>query len=200
MGKAENKINNKEDKQDSADLNTDKEVENAQDSQSNKTQESVEDIKKLLQNKEKECLEWSDKYLRLCADFDNARKRWDRDRDQIFKFAKYPFLQEILVVLDEMEQGIKMVKTHANVEEITKGLEIMCNNFKNILVKNGLQPIETINKIFDPHVHEMVATKEIEDPNIEEHTVLEEVQKGYMFEDKVLRTAKVIIGVKKNNK
>lgn len=136
-----------------------------------------------------------DKYVRLCAEFDNTRKRWERERTEIIRFANFSLLRDLIVVLDEMEHALAAVKQHANIEEVVKGLEMTYNNFWNALKRSGVLVVEAKGKKFDPHVHEIIASRETEDE--EEHIILEEVQKGYLFEDKLLRTAKVIVSVKK---
>lgn len=137
-----------------------------------------------------------EKYMRTCADFTNARKRWDREKEDLIKFSTSSLIRDLLIVLDESEQALKMVKEHGNIEEIIKGLEMAYNNFVNLLKKRGLMPIESLGRFFDPHLHEIIATKEVDD-EIDKPVVLEEVQKGYMLEDKVLRPSKVIVGIKK---
>ena len=136
------------------------------------------------------------KYTRVCADFANARKRWDREKEDLIKFSTVSLLRDLLIVLDESEQALKMVKEHGNIEEIIKGLEMAYNNFVNLLKKRGLMPIESIGRFFDPHLHEIVAAKEVDDAT-DKPLVLEEIQKGYMLEDKVLRPSKVIVGIQK---
>ncbi|MFA5008895.1 MAG: nucleotide exchange factor GrpE, partial [Candidatus Omnitrophota bacterium] len=135
-----------------------------------------------------------EKYMRTCADFTNARKRWDREKEDLIKFSTSSLIRDLLIVLDESEQALKMVKEHGNIEEIIKGLEMAYNNFVNLLKKRGLTPIESLGRFFDPHFHEIVATREVDDKT-DKPIVLEEVQKGYMLEDKVLRPSKVIVGV-----
>jgi len=134
------------------------------------------------------------KYVRACADFDNARKRWDREREEALKFGNVGILRELIVTLDEMAHAVTMVKAHNASAEIVKGLEMMYNNFFSTLKKRGLSVIETQGKKFDPHFHEIVATREMD--NVEDPTIIEEVQRGYLLEDKVLRASKVIVGVK----
>lgn len=147
------------------------------------------------ESKEKEYIVLWDKYVRLCADFENTRKRWERERSEVIRFANFSLLQDLIVMVDELEQALKMVQHHSNIDEIEKGFKMICSNFKAMLQRKGLKEIEAKGKKFDPHLHEIIASKEVEDSQ-EEHIVLEDVQKGYLFEDKVLRTAKVIIGVK----
>jgi molecular chaperone GrpE len=136
-----------------------------------------------------------DKYTRVLADYDNTRKRWDREREELFKYAGSAMLKDLLVTADELEQALKIATTHAQDQELLKGIEMTYNNFISILKKNGVTPIETKNKKFDPHLHEIVATRELE--GIEDHSILDQVQKGFMLEDKVLRASKVIVGIKK---
>lgn len=150
-------------------------------------------LEELVNEKQKYEELW-DKHVRLCAEFDNTRKRWERERGEVIKFANFTLLQDLTVVLDEMGQALKVVNEHGSTEEIIKGLEMTYNNFVKVLNRNGLVAIEAEGKKFDPHLHEIIASKESDG---EEHVVLEEVQKGYLFEDKVLRTAKVIVSVQK---
>ncbi|UCG35427.1 MAG: nucleotide exchange factor GrpE [Candidatus Omnitrophota bacterium] len=162
-----------------------------------KEEHLAEDLHKLeKQGQELEALR--DKYIRLGAEFDNARKRWEREKEDVIKFANYSLLKDLTIVLDEMEQALRMVKEHSDFEQIAKGIELTYNNLLGVLFKKGLKTIEAAGKKFDPHFHEIVASREIEEGD--EHLVLEEIQKGYLFGDKVLRTSKVIVGVKKKEK
>lgn len=156
-------------------------------------------IEQELEVKTTEYNELWDKYLRLNAEFENARKRWQREREDVLKFANFTLLKEVVIILDEMEQALKMIREHTNIDEISKGLEIMYNNFLKILVNRGFKYIDVKGKKFDPHLHEIVATRDVDDEG-QDHVVLEEIQKGYLLEDKVLRTAKVIVGIKKDSK
>lgn len=138
------------------------------------------------------------KYLRLCADFENARKRWERDRIEVVRFATYEVMKELLVILDELEHALQAIDKHSTIEEIKKGVELTHKNLLRLIKKEGIKPIEAKGKKFDPHLNEIVGQRE--DNNVEEHTVLDEVQKGYLIGDKVLRTAKVIISKKGEEK
>jgi len=140
-----------------------------------------------------EYLDVLNKYLRLAAELDNARKRWDRDRDDLLKYGESALLKEVLVILDELKAACSMAREHKDSEQIARGLEMTCKNFEAILKKRGLEVIESVGKPFDPHFQEIAASRPAE--GIDAHVVLEEIQKGYMLADKVLRTAKVIVGV-----
>jgi molecular chaperone GrpE len=149
----------------------------------------------VLKKKEIEYNSVWDKYLRICAEFDNARKRWDREREELAKFSNLLLLRELIVINDELEHALMSFKNHKGHEAIEQGVALTYNKLIALLKKEGVASIEAAGKKFDPHIHEIVGQKESADEF--EHVVLIEVQKGYMLADKVLRTSKVIIGIKK---
>ena len=153
-----------------------------------KTEESEKiDMKKFeeIKKKAQEYNSLWDKYLRVCAELDNARKRWEREKEEVIKFANFKLMKEIISFLDNLEKTIE-------------GMKLTYKNFLNLLSQFGLKKIEAKGKKFDPYYHEIVGQKEVDGGK--EHIVLEEVQPGYLLEDKVLRTSKVIVGVRKNEK
>jgi len=151
--------------------------------------EEAEELKK----KVSEYDELWNKYLRVCADFDNARKRWSRERQELVKFANTSLIRNLLVIVDEFEHALRAIKEHSQRDKIIEGIELTYNNLRNVLDKEGLKVIEAKGKKFDPHIHEIVG--QVENPNVDEHTVVEEIQKGYLLGDSLLRTSKVIISV-----
>lgn len=165
-----------------------------QDQKNEPNEENQKSSEESLKQKEQQYEELLDKYLRLGADFENSRKRWERERYDLIRFANSSLLKEFISVVDEMEHALKAVKNNTSCEETVKGLEMLYDNFLGILKKNGIQVIEALGKKFDPHFHEIAGSKEVKEDN-QEHIVLEEVQRGYLFEEKVLRTSKVIVGV-----
>ena len=136
-----------------------------------------------------------DKHLRSCAEFDNARKRWDRERSELVKFSNFMLIKDFVVILDELGHALDSIKKLQSQDAIAQGIELTYNNMFNLLKKEGVSCIEAVGKKFDPHMHEIIGQKESDDDR--EHIVLEEVQKGYLLADKVLRTSKVIIGIKR---
>ena len=114
-----------------------------------------------LDEQANELLELKDKYIRLAAEFDNARKRYDRERIDLIKFANSNILRELATVLDAMEQAQKMVQEHKSVEKIADGMDLVYSNLLKIMRQHGLKEIVTKGKIFDPHLHEIVASRQI---------------------------------------
>lgn len=137
-----------------------------------------------------EAAEFKDKYLRLYAEFDNARKRMQREKQDFIKYANESLLTDFLTILDSLELSVKAAREdHEDKEALLKGVELVLGQMFDLLKRNGVKPIEAQNTKFDPNRHEVLMQEESED--VEENTVLEEFQKGYSFHDAVIRTAKV---------
>src|SRR3989338_1193918 len=145
-----------------------------------------------------ELAEAKDKYLRIVAEFDNARKRFERDRAEFVKYANEGLIAEFLSILDNLQRAVDAAKTnHQNYSAFLKGVEIVMSHIDDLLKKNNVKPIEAIGKPFDPHAHEILAMEETDEKN--DGIVLDELQKGYYLGDKVVRTAKVKVGQAKQD-
>ncbi len=139
--------------------------------------------------------EFADKILRLQADFENNRKRTEREKQDFVKFANEGIILELLNVLDDLERSISLAETHK--EDLTaflKGVEMILAHLYEMLKEYGVKPIEAEGEIFDPHAHE--ALMQVENKDLPEHTIVEELQKGYKLNDRVIRTAKVKVSKK----
>ena len=148
----------------------------------------------LLEN-EKQLKEYKDKYLRLYAEFENARKRMERDKQEFVKYANEGLIEEFLGILDNLERSVEAAKAkHQDYEGFLKGIEMVMAHVHEMLKKNGVRKMETKDKIFDPHCHEILMQEQSED--LEDGKILEEFQKGYYLGDKVVRTAKVKVAVR----
>ena len=133
-----------------------------------------------------------DKYVRLCADYDNSRKMWDKQKTELIKFGNFRILQDFVSVVDEIEAALPVV-TDTDTEH-AKGLKMIYKKIKDTLIKEGLQVIEAKDKPFDPHKHEALTYEERDD--LPEHFVVDVIQQGYIYGDKVLRPARVKVSVK----
>lgn len=135
--------------------------------------------------------ELQDLLLRARAEFDNFRRRAERERFEYTQFATMDLVRELLPVLDDFERALQ-VKTAD--DSYAKGVELIYNRFAETLKKLGLEPIETVGRIFDPNQHEAIGRVVSEEH--EDQTVLAEMQKGYNFKGKLLRPAWVQVAVK----
>lgn len=139
--------------------------------------------------------EYWDKVLRLQADFENTRKRIEREKQDFLKFANEGIIVELLNVLDDLERTVELAQfQHQDLSSFLKGVEMILAHLYDMLKEYGVKPIEAEGKIFDPHYHEALMQQENKD--LPEHTIVEELQKGYMLNDKVIRTAKVKVSKK----
>ncbi|HXU13341.1 MAG TPA: nucleotide exchange factor GrpE [Candidatus Binatia bacterium] len=128
-----------------------------------------------------------DQLLRKQADFDNYRKRMERERDETGGAAARDVLKRLLPVLDNMERALKAAESSR--DPLRKGIELVHQQFLDLLRKEGVQPIDALGSAFDPHLHEAVEVLDV--AGFEADMVLEEMQRGYTHNDRLLRPALV---------
>jgi molecular chaperone GrpE len=151
--------------------------------------QALEDARKQIDALTQERTTLYDQLLRRQAEFDNFRKRVDRDRTETYHRSRAEFLLELLPVVDNFERALASAKSEGGAESLQRGVELIHKQLKDALMKLGLQEIETVGQSFDPHLHEAI-TIEPTDAH-QENTVIEEFQRGYKLGDRLLRPAKV---------
>jgi len=132
-----------------------------------------------------------DRLLRRQADFDNFRKRTERDRSDFLQYAGMEFVREILPVLDDFERALKVESAD---NRYARGVELIYNRLYEGLKKMGLEPMDTVGKKFDPNLHQ--AVERVQTDDVPDQTILEEFQKGYNFKGRLVRPAMVKVAVK----
>jgi len=131
-----------------------------------------------------------DKLLRLQAEFENYRRRVERERGDIYQHGREDVLLQFLPVVDNVERARSSLETsEGDAEALRHGVELIHKQFKDALSKLGLEAVEAVGQAFDPHVHEAVTTEATD--KHKENTVIEEFQRGYRIGDRLLRPAKV---------
>lgn len=136
-----------------------------------------------------------EKMLRQQADLENIRKRLERDKQEFLKFANEDLIAELLGILDDLERSVEAAEQkQENFEAFLKGIEMILAHLYELLKKRGVTPIEAKGKKFDPNFHE--ALMQTPTPDHEDGEVMEEMQKGYKINDRVLRTSKVRVAKK----
>jgi molecular chaperone GrpE len=133
----------------------------------------------------------ADRLLRARAEFDNARRRAERERSEFLQFAAMDLVKDVLPVLDDFERALKVETADRN---YAKGVELIYQRLYETLKKLGLEPIEAAGRPFDPNLHQ--AVERVETDEAEDHTVIGEFQRGYNFKGKLLRPAMVRVAVK----
>jgi molecular chaperone GrpE len=154
---------------------------------------SVEEVADEKERLTAELQEINDKYLRLYAEFENYKKRVNKDKEEIFKYGNESLLYDLLPVIDNLEMALKHA-TNSVSEGLVQGVEITLKELQRTLEKFGLSPIEANGKPFDPLVQH--AMTQVERDDVDEKTVVEEFRRGYMFRDKVLRPSLVAVSKK----
>jgi molecular chaperone GrpE len=171
---------------DSVNVNTDENVDGNQHLNEPVTEESeIENLKAQIQ-------ELNDKYLRQAAEFDNFRKRNARERVELIQTAGKDVITDLLVVLDDSERAQKQMETANEIKQIKEGVQLVFSKLRNTLSAKGLKPMESIGKEFNPDLHEAIT--EIDAGKDMKGKVVDEVQKGYYLNDKIIRHAKVVVG------
>jgi molecular chaperone GrpE len=133
-----------------------------------------------------------DRLLRRQAEFDNFRRRAERERADIREYANTETVRGILPILDDFERALKVETSD---KDYARGMELIYQRLSEALKKLGLEPISAKGQKFDPHIHH--AVEMVEHDQIEDHTVLDEFQRGYNFRGRLLRPAMVKVSVKK---
>jgi len=143
-----------------------------------------------------------EKLLRTMAEMENQRRRFEKEKQEAFEFGGFNLAAESVTLLDNIDRAIISFKNDENLKKnndlnkIIDGIEIVKKDLVSIFKKNGIEPIECINKKFDPNFHQ--AMLEVENNTKESGTVIQEVQKGYMMKDRLLRPS--LVGVSKKSK
>ena len=160
-------------------------------------QESVKENKEESNSEEKiaqlenEVAELKDKVLRRAAEFENYKRRTENDQLNLLTYAAESFIQRLLPTVDDFERSIQHINEAQDVDAIKQGLKLIYDKFMKVLDDQGVKKIESVGQPFSVEFHEALLQRP--DDSVEPHTVLEEVEKGYMYKDKVIRHAKVIV-------
>lgn len=140
-----------------------------------------------------EVAELNDKYLRLFAEFDNFKRRTQKERVELLQTAGKDVVVSLLPVLDDFERAIKATENTTEVAPVREGIVLVQTKLKSILNHKGLKEIESINTEFNTDLHEAIT--QIPSPTEEQKgKVIDELEKGYTLNDKVVRFAKVVVG------
>ncbi|SFD11352.1 molecular chaperone GrpE [Chitinophaga sp. CF118] len=151
------------------------------------TDESAQD------KKQQELDEMRDKYLRLIAEFDNYKKRTAKERIELMQTANKEVIVSLLDVLDDSERAAKQLETTTDINAVKDGVMLVFNKLKSTLQAKGLKPMESLHTEFNPDLHEAITEIPAPTPDLQ-GKVVDDMQKGYYLNDKLIRYAKVIVG------
>lgn len=158
----------------------------------------TEKLKRELENEKKRAEDNLARLRYVQADFENLKKRTDRQLVAVKEYCTMPLIIELLDVVDELELAVKAGCNSESAENVTQGVIMTLKKLKKILENEGVSPIECVGKPFDSSKHNAVA--KIERDDVEDCTVVEEVRRGYMMKEKVIRPSLVKVAVKPKSK
>ncbi|MDE6953633.1 MAG: nucleotide exchange factor GrpE [Erysipelotrichales bacterium] len=149
------------------------------------THELEEKVKKL----EEDVNTWKTDYYKVFADMENLKRRLEKEHQNTMKFMMQSFIEELLPVIDNFERSLNVQEASEEVQTFLKGYQMIFDQMMAILKKNGVEVIEAQGKEFDPNFHQAVMTAQ--DENYGSNIIVEELQKGYMLKDRVVRASLV---------
>lgn len=164
---------------------------NHQKNRKKKEEKEIEELKKRLEEKEKEAKENYDRLLRTAADFENYKKRATKEKEEWTKFANEDLLRAILPFVDNLERAINHAQKVVDTGVLIEGVRLTIQQLQQALNKFGLSSFESVGKPFDPAMHEAMLV--VETDKHEPNQVVEEFQRGYLLNDRLLRPATVSV-------
>ncbi|MBI5746380.1 MAG: nucleotide exchange factor GrpE [Nitrospirae bacterium] len=157
----------------------------------------IERLRREVPKKDEELRSLNDKYLRICADFENYKKRNMKEQMESARYANEKILKELLPAIDNLERAILHSKETSDLKGLVEGVELTYKQFLDSLGRFGVKVVRSIGEPFDPSRHQ--ALGQVESDKHDENIVIQELQKGYLLEDRILRPALVNISRKKVN-
>ena len=146
-------------------------------------------LKKEIEKKDELIKEQNEKYIRLMAEFDNYRKRTEKEKAGMYAMGAKDVVEKILPVVDNFERGFSLVAEEDAEDPFTEGMQKIYKQLMTTLTDLGVTPIEAVGKEFDPNLHN--AVMHVDDESVGENIVVQEFQKGYMYKDSVVRHSMV---------
>ena len=146
-----------------------------------------------LKDWENEYNQLYDKYIRMYSDFENFRRRTNKEKIDMIDSANESLMLDILPVIDDLERALVVMNDAADVRSIKEGVALIYNKFKRLLEDKGLKEIECIEEPFDPELHDAITKIPVQKKRLRGR-IIDQVQKGYYLNKKVIRHSKVVVG------
>ncbi len=182
----------------------DQNVENSENANTEKEQAPVEKEEEIELEPSEKIKSLEDKVARTLAEMENQRRRYEKEKDDAFEYGGFSFAKEVLNLLDNLErskqslENDETLKNNDGLKKIIEHLDIIYNDMISILKKNNIELIKSIGKKLDPNLHQ--AMLEIEDNSKESGTIVQEIQKGFLMKERLLRPSLVGVSKKKLEK
>ena len=191
MKKDKNDHNNHNDLSNEIKIEKGGETKSPESNKDNKISEELNQGKVKVEQLEKEAFEYKDKLLRKAAEFENYKRRTENDQLNLLKYAAESFIIKLLPIVDDFERSLQHIDNTKDFDSLKQGIKLVYYKLIKVLGDQGVKKIESIGKPFDVHYHEAILQRKAD--GVEPHTVLDEVEKGYVYKDRVIRHTKVIV-------
>jgi molecular chaperone GrpE len=191
MKKDKNGNNNHDDLSNEIKIEKSGDTNQSESNNDSKINEELNEAKLKIEQLEKEALDYRDKLLRKAAEFENYKRRTENDQLNLLKYAAESFIIKLLPIVDDFERSLQHIDTAKDVDSLKQGIKLVYEKLIKVLDGQGVKKIDSVGKPFDVHFHEAILQRAVEGavPN----SVLDEVEKGYLYKDKVIRHTKVIV-------
>jgi len=146
-------------------------------------------LERQLEEKTRESQENYERFLRALADLENMKKRFQKEKEELLRFAARPLIEKLLPVMDDFMRAATASKATKDFDALCQGVEMVQKKLMEILRSEGVTPIEAVNQQFDPRYHESLAVED--NPNLPDNVIVEEYQKGYLMRGRLLRPSLV---------
>ena len=155
----------------------------------NETKETISEVDQLKLDVE----EQKEKFIRLYAEFDNFKRRNAKERVELIQTAGRDVIQSMLEVMDDCDRAEKQLQTSEDLQHIKQGIQLVFTKLRNTLQAKGVKEMKSIGEEFNPDIHEAITEIPVNDPAMV-GKVVDEVEKGYTLNDKIIRYSKVVVG------
>ena len=167
------------------------EIKNEENQETIKAQSEQTELEEKIESLEKQIEEYKDKLLRKAAEFENYKRRSENDQLNMINYSGENLIIKLLPVIDDFERSLQHMENAKDIDSIRDGIKLVYDKFMKILGDQGVKKIEAVGEPFDVNYHEAVMQRK--DDSVPAHTVLDELEKGYLYKDRVIRHTKVIV-------
>ena len=166
-------------------------IDSTQAEDENKNEKLLISAEEKIAELESQVKEWQDKFLRKAAEFENYKRRTENDQFNLINYAAESFITKLLPVIDDFERSLQHIDDDNSIDAVKKGIKLVYEKLLKVLDEQGVKKMQVEGQPFNVEYHDALMQKK--DDSVPSHTVLEEIEKGYLYKDKVLRHAKVIV-------
>ena len=151
----------------------------------------TDNIEEKIADLEAQVKEWHDKFLRKAAEFENYKRRTENDQFNLINYAAESFITKLLPVIDDFERSLQHIDDDNNVDAVKEGIKLVYEKLLKVLDEQGVKKMKVKGEPFNVDYHDALMQRQ--DDSVPPHTILVEIEKGYLYRDKVIRHAKVIV-------